>query len=118
MTRTKNLAILFLWGAGGGLTASAVAQDPTSPKRGWGHSPDVPATDPAVKSDGSLHYEVIAVKGKVRMGPSDLDPKFPDGWSFVKVGDTLRVKLLKIDNMGRIRLSRKAMLDKDGKETE
>ncbi|MHC4505120.1 MAG: polyribonucleotide nucleotidyltransferase [Planctomycetota bacterium] len=36
----------------------------------------------------------------------------------VKVGDTLRVKLVNIDNMGRIRLSRKAMLDKDGKETE
>jgi hypothetical protein len=53
----------------------------------------VPATDPAVKSDGSLHYEVIAVKGGVRMGPSDLDPKFQDGWSFVKVGDTLTAGL-------------------------
>ncbi len=36
----------------------------------------------------------------------------------VKVGDRLRVKLVNVDNMGRIRLSRKALLDPDGKEKE
>ncbi len=36
----------------------------------------------------------------------------------VKVGDTLRVKCVKIDDMGRIRLSRKAILNPDGTEKE
>ena len=30
----------------------------------------------------------------------------------------MRVKLVSIDNLGRIRLSRKALLDRDGKEKE
>jgi polyribonucleotide nucleotidyltransferase len=36
----------------------------------------------------------------------------------VKVGDSLRVKCIKIDDMGRIRLSRKAILNPDGTEKE
>ena len=36
----------------------------------------------------------------------------------VKVGDSLRVKCVKIDDMGRIRLSRKAILNPDGTEKE
>jgi polyribonucleotide nucleotidyltransferase len=36
----------------------------------------------------------------------------------VKVGDTIRVKCVKIDDMGRIRLSRKAILNPDGSEME
>jgi len=36
----------------------------------------------------------------------------------VKVGDSLRVKCIKIDDMGRIRLSRKALLNPDGTEKE
>jgi polyribonucleotide nucleotidyltransferase len=36
----------------------------------------------------------------------------------VKVGDTIRVKCVKIDEMGRIRLSRKAILNPDGSEKE
>ena len=36
----------------------------------------------------------------------------------VKVGDDLRVKLVSIDNLGRIRLSRKALLNPDGSEKE
>jgi polyribonucleotide nucleotidyltransferase len=36
----------------------------------------------------------------------------------VKVGDTLRVKCVRIDEMGRIRLSRKAILNPDGTEKE
>jgi polyribonucleotide nucleotidyltransferase len=36
----------------------------------------------------------------------------------VKVGDEIRVKLVSIDNLGRIRLSRKALLNPDGSEKE
>jgi polyribonucleotide nucleotidyltransferase len=36
----------------------------------------------------------------------------------VNVGDVMRVKIINVDDMGRIRLSRKALLDTDGKEKE
>jgi polyribonucleotide nucleotidyltransferase len=36
----------------------------------------------------------------------------------VKVGDDIRVKLISVDNLGRIRLSRKALLNPDGSEKE
>ena len=36
----------------------------------------------------------------------------------VNIGDEMRVKIINIDDMGRIRLSRKALLDKDGNEKE
>jgi polyribonucleotide nucleotidyltransferase len=36
----------------------------------------------------------------------------------VKIGEEMRVKIINIDDMGRIRLSRKALLDGDGREKE
>ncbi len=53
-------------------------------------SPQELASRPAGLDEGSLTYEVIAVKGKVRIGPSDLDPKSSQGWSYVQVGYQVR----------------------------
>ncbi|MBN2559951.1 MAG: FecR domain-containing protein [Phycisphaerae bacterium] len=48
-----------------------------------------PATQPTVTDDGTLVYEVIEVKGKVRAGPANLVATEGEGWSYVKVGDRL-----------------------------
>jgi len=39
--------------------------------------------------DSSLRYEVVAVKGNVRISQIGLDPKQTEGWSKVQIGDLL-----------------------------
>ncbi len=61
---------------------------------------------PAVKPGGSLVYEVVEVKGKVRVGPSNLDPKLSVGWTRVKVGDRLAAGLqIEVPLRGALKLT-------------
>jgi hypothetical protein len=77
MARKHNLPLLAIALAAVLLmTVAAVAQ-----------TRDVPATRPAGKTDGSLLYQVVQVKGKVRIGPTGLNPLLSKGWSRVQVGD-------------------------------
>jgi hypothetical protein len=46
------------------------------------------SSKPTTEQEG-LRYEVIAVKGNVRIGPLGLDPKSNEGWSKAQVGDLL-----------------------------
>jgi len=83
MARNTIFASVVIYVVGLVLVTTAVAQEPQA----------VAPPPPADKGDGSLVYEVIQVKGKVRVAQTGTDPKATEGWSYVKVGDTLGVGL-------------------------
>ena len=56
-----------------------------------------------------------AAARKVRTTPRNPDPSTED---VVNKGDSVRVKLLEVDSRGKMRLSRKALLDKPEPEAE
>ena len=71
----------------------------------------------SVREFGAFVEILPGVDGMVHI--SELSHKHvKDIHDVVKIGDEMRVKITAIDDMGRIRLSRKALLDADGKEKE